>query len=146
MRRVAMLVVAAAVLSACTSTVAGRPAAPAALKWQRPIISAVTGLGTALGPVGDAMIGHDLPAMVRACAGLRAPLDRLEHQLPTPDPAVNDALGRSVSSYRSFATTCMALSPANAPTALDQLTDDLTRGDTAMRTALDHMGIQLAAR
>lgn len=141
-----MLAAAATVLSGCTSTVAGQPSAPPALKWQRPIVSAVTGLGAALGPVGDAMMGHDVPAMVQACAGLRAPLDRLEHQLPTPDPAVNDALGQSVHSYRSFATTCMAISPANAPTALDQLTDDLTHGDTAMRTALGHMGIQLAGR
>lgn len=146
MKRVAMLAATAAALCACTSTIAGQPRPPAALKWQRPIVSAVTGLGTALGPVGDAMMGQDLPTMARACAGLQSPIDQIERRLPTPDQAVNDALRESVNDYRSFTKTCMTLGPATTPSSLDQLTTDLTHGDTAMRTALDHMGIELAGR
>jgi hypothetical protein len=141
-----MLAITAATLCACTSTVSGQPTAPADLKWQRNITAAVTGLGAALGPVGDAMMSHDFTAMAQACAGLQSPIDRIEHQLPTPDQAVNDALRESVSDYRSFAKICSTLSPTTAPSALDPLSDYLTRGDTAMRRALDHMGIELPAR
>ena len=141
-----MLAALAVTLCACTSTVPGHPTAPAALTWQRNITTAVTGLGAALGPVGDAMMSHDFAAMAHACAGLRSPIDQIEHQLPTPDQAVNDALRESVDDYRSFARICATLNPVTAPSALDKLSDDLTHGDTAMRTALDHMGIQLPQR
>ena len=146
MKRVAMLAATAVTLCACTSTVSGRPTAPAALTWQRPITAAVTGLGTALGPVGDAMMSHDFAAMAHACAGLQSPIDLIEQRLPTPDQDVNDALRDSVDDYRSFTKICMTLSPTTAPSALDQLSDHLTRGDAAMRTALEHMGIELSPR
>lgn len=141
-----MLAALAVALCACTSAVSGQATAPAALKWQRNVTTAITGLGTALGPVGDAMTSHDLAAMAQACAGLQSPVDQIEHQLPTPDQAVNDALRESVADYRAFTHVCVTLSPSTADSALDQLSDYLIRGDTAMRTALDHMGIELPGR
>lgn len=146
MRPVAMLAALCIALSACTATVPGQPTAPAALKWQRGVTTAITDLGSALGPVGDAMMSQDFSAMARSCSGLASPLDQLERQLPTPDNAVNAALRDSVADYRSFTKICSTLSPTTAPTALDQLSDYLVRGDSAMRTALNHMGIELAQR
>ena len=141
-----MLATTAAVVSACTSTVSGQATAPAALQWQRNITTAVTALGAALGPVGDSMVSHDLAGMARACAGLTAPIDQIDRLLPTPDPAVTDALRDSVSDYRSFARTCLTLDATTSPSAVDKLSDYLVDGDDAMRTALHHMGIELPNR
>lgn len=146
MKRVALLTTTAVVVSACTSTVSGQATAPSTLGWQRNVTTAITMLGTALGPVGDAMVSHDLAGMARACSGLSSPIDQIERLLPTPDSAVTAALRDSVSDYRSFARACLTLDATPSPSAVDKLSEYLVDGDDAMRTALHHMGIELPDR
>ena len=143
MRRVAVLAVAGALLTACTQTVPGEPGAPAELQWQRPITDSVSSLGGTLGIVGEAMTAHDFVAMSRDCAKLQGTLDGLDKRLPTPNGDVNSSLRDSIDNFRSFARVCMTMTPGTADASLDQLSGYLDRGDTSMRKALQQMGIEL---
>jgi hypothetical protein len=145
MRRVAALAVAGALLSACTQTVPGQPGAPAELQWQRPITDSVSTLGGTLGTVGEAMTAHDFVAMSRGCTKLQGTLDDLGNHLPTPDADVNSSLQDSIDNFRSFARVCTMMTPGTADASLDQLSGYLDRGDSAMRKALQQMGIELPA-
>ena len=145
MRRVAALAVASALLSACTQTVPGQAGAPDDLKWQRPITDSVSTLGGTLGTVGEAMTAHDFVSMSRDCTKLQGTLDDLGKNLPTPDEDVNTSLQDSIDNFRSFAHVCTLMTPGTADAALDQLSGYLDRGDTSMRKALHHMGIELPA-
>ena len=145
MRRVAVLAVAGALLSACTQTVPGQAGAPGDLKWQRPITDSVSSLGGTLGTVGEAMTAHDFVAMSRGCTKLQGTLDDLGKNLPTPDTDVNSSLQDSIDNFRSFARVCTMMTPGTADASLDQLSGYLDRGDTAMRKALQQMGIELPA-
>jgi len=145
MRRVAALAVTSALLSACTQTVPGQAGAPDDLKWQRPITDSVSTLGGTLGTVGEAMTAHDFVSMSRDCTKLQGTLDDLGKNLPTPDEDVNTSLQDSIDNFRSFAHVCTMMTPGTADAALDQLSGYLDRGDTAMRKALHHMGIELPA-
>ena len=136
---------ASALLSACTQTVPGQAGAPDDLKWQRPITDSVSTLGGTLGTVGEAMTAHDFVSMSRDCTKLQGTLDDLGKNLPTPDEDVNTSLQDSIDNFRSFAHVCTMMTPGTADAALDQLSGYLDRGDTAMRKALHHMGIELPA-
>jgi hypothetical protein len=143
MHRVAALAVAAGLLSACTQTVSGQAGAPADLKWQRTITESVANLGGTLGTVGEAMTGHDFAGMAQSCTKLQGSLDDLGKNLPTPSQDVNASLQDSIDNFRSFAKVCLTMTPGTADASLDQLTGYLDRGDSAMRKALQQMGIDM---
>lgn len=146
MRRLVALVALAALVSACANTIAGRPTAPADLAWKNPIAHAVVNLGAALGPVGNAMVGGDYPAMRDSCTKLQNAIDGIERRLPTPDTAVNDKLQDGIDNYRSFATLCVTLSPNSSNSELGRLSGYLDRGDAGIREAFTLMGFEIPKR
>lgn len=145
-RLVAVVAALALVLTACVQTIAGRPTAPSDLAWQRNIIDAVASLGSALGPVGDAMIDGDYPAIREHCTTLKTAIDRIESQLPAPDAAVDDALQEGVDNYRWFAELCVTITPDSSASEFNRLNTYLERGDARIRDALALMGIDLPGR
>jgi hypothetical protein len=146
MRRLVALLAFVALISGCTNAIAGRPTAPADLAWKQPIANAVANLGTAMGPVADAMVAGDFSTMHDGCTKMQKAIDGIERRLPTPDAAVNDALQGSVDSFRSFATLCSTITPIHSPSDLDRLSSYLDRGDARIREAFTLMGIEIPKR
>ena len=146
MSRLVALLALAFTLTACVNTVDGRAAAPPNLAWQRPITDAIANMGSAMGPVGDAMVARDFPAMRTGCTKLESAIDRIGDRLPTPDPAVNEALQDGVDNYRSFAKLCATMTPVTAELQLDRLDAYLDGGTAGVRKALHLMGIDLPTR
>ncbi|WP_280829343.1 hypothetical protein [Mycobacterium sp. OTB74] len=145
MRRAAVLAVLIVMLSACTQTVAGQANAPADLKWQRNITTAVAKLGGTLGTVGSALDAQDYGAVSRACTKLQNEFDQLSQQLPTPNQDVNSALQDGIDNWRTFARVCRTMTPGTASASFDQLQASMDRGDASMRKALKLMGIDIDA-
>jgi hypothetical protein len=146
MRRLVALLASAALISGCTHAVAGRPTAPATLAWQQPIANAVANLGTAMGPVADAMVAGDYSTMHASCAKMQNAIDGIERGLPTPDTAVNDALQGGIDAFRSFASLCATITPVGNQSDLDRLSRYLDRGDARLREAFRLMGIEIPKR
>ncbi|HYZ68585.1 MAG TPA: hypothetical protein VE666_12440 [Mycobacterium sp.] len=146
MRRLFALLACAALISGCTNAIAGRPTAPADLAWKQPIANAVANLGTAMGPVADAVVAGDYSRMHAGCTKMQNAIDGIALRLPTPDAAVNDALQGGVDNFRSFATLCATITPVDNQSDLDRLSRYLDRGDTRIREAFTLMGIEIPKR
>ncbi|MGW4099142.1 MULTISPECIES: hypothetical protein [unclassified Mycobacterium] len=148
MRYLAAALATMSVLAGCA--VAGRPtAAPVDDEWRQAVMDAVAGLGTQLGPIGDAMTAPvtDYPALHRACTDMRAYVDSTQPKvLPGPDVLVNAALGDGFDGFRSMADQCVALTPANSATRLTKLGTTIDEAHLRMNEGLKLLGIEIPKR
>lgn len=148
MRLVCAVLAALALLTGCTTVTAGTPTmGPVDNEWRNAVIDAVVRLGTALGPVGDAMSGDDYPALQSSCRGLGAYLDTMERDvLPGPDSNVNAALRDGIDGYREVAAMCEALTPTSTPADLQRLSTAIDRADKRIKDALKLLGVDIPKR
>ncbi|OBB26128.1 hypothetical protein A5792_27625 [Mycolicibacterium peregrinum] len=148
MRYIAALVATASVLAGCT--VAGKPtAAPVTDEWRQAVIDAVAGLGTQLGPIGDAMTAPvtNYGALHTACTDLRKYVDSVQPKvLPGPDVAVNNALGEGFDGFRSMADQCEALTPANSSARLTKLGATMDEAHLHINEGLKLLGVDIPKR
>lgn len=150
MRYIAAVVAATSVLAGCT--VAGKPtAAPVTDEWRQAVIDAVAGLGTQLGPIGNAMVTPgrmtDYGALHNACTDLRTYVDSIQRKvLPGPDVAVNNALGAGFESFRSMADQCVAMTPANSSARLTKLGDTIDEAHLHINEGLKLLGVDVPKR
>lgn len=148
MRYIAAVLAATSVLAGCA--VAGKPtAAPVDDEWRRAVIDAVAGLGTQLGPIGDAMTAPvtNYGALHNACSDLRRYVDSTQPKvLPGPDVRVNAALGDGFNGFRSMADQCVALTPANSATRLTKLGATMDEAHLRMNEGLKLLGIEIPKR
>lgn len=148
MRLLCAVLAALALLTGCTTVTAGTPTmGPVDNEWRNAVIDAVVQLGTALGPVGDAMTGDDYPALQSSCRDLGTYLDTMERDvLPGPDPNVNAALRDGIDGYREVATMCEALTPDSTPADLQRLSTAIDRADKRIKDALKLLGVEIPKR
>lgn len=148
MRYIAAVVAATSVLTGCA--VAGTPtAAPVDDEWRQAVIAAVSGLGTQLGPIGDAMTAPvtDYGALHNACTDLRRYVDSVQPKvLPGPDVQVNAALGDGFDGFRSMADQCEALTPANSSARLTKLGTTMDEAHLRMNEGLKLLGVDVPKR
>ncbi|WP_454788531.1 hypothetical protein [Mycolicibacterium lutetiense] len=148
MRYIAAVLAATSVLAGCA--VAGKPtAAPVDDEWRQAVIDAVSGLGTQLGPIGDAMTAPvtNYGALHNACSDLRRYVDSTQPKvLPGPDVLVNAALGDGFNGFRSMADQCVALTPANSATRLTKLGATMDEAHLRMNEGLKLLGIEVPKR
>jgi hypothetical protein len=148
MRLLCAVLAALVLLTGCTRVTAGTPMmAPVDDEWRNAVVDAVTQLGTALGPVGDAMATNDYPALESACQDLSNYLNSMQREvLPGPDANVNAALQDGIDGYREVATRCAALSPTSSPADLQRLSNAIDRADSRIKDALRLLGIDVPRR
>ncbi|MBN3458533.1 hypothetical protein JNN96_31335 [Mycobacterium sp. DSM 3803] len=145
MRLLCVVLASLVVLTGCTSAIAGTPtAAPVDDEWRNAVRGAVGGLGTALGPVGDAMGNNDYQALRPACEALGSYLDTMQRAvLPGPDVNVNAALQDGIDEFHGVATQCAALTPASTPADLQRLSKSIDRAHKRIDDALKLLGIEI---
>lgn len=148
MRLLCAVLAALVLLTGCTRVTAGTPTlAPVDDEWRNAVVDAVTQLGTALGPVGDAMATNDYPALESACEDLNTYLNTMQREvLPGPDADVNSALQDGIDGYREVAIRCAALSPTSSPADLQRLSTAIDRADRRIKDALKLLGIDIPKR
>ncbi|MGV9800962.1 hypothetical protein ACWDTP_23230 [Mycobacterium sp. NPDC003449] len=136
----------AALLTGCAVT--GKPvAAPVTDEWRGAVVNAVSRLGTTLGPVADALIATDYPAMHKACEDLRTYLNSMERTvLPGPDVNVNTALEDGIDGYRSMADQCVKLSPTSGLAEMTRMDRDMRGADKRIKDGLALLGITIPPR
>ncbi|MEV0673585.1 hypothetical protein [Mycobacterium sp. NPDC050441] len=148
MRYIAAVLAATSVLAGCA--VAGKPtAAPVTDEWRQAVIDAVVGLGTQLGPIGDAMTAPvtDYGALHNACTDLRRYVDSTQPKvLPGPDVAVNNALQEGLDDFRSMADQCVELTPANSSARLTKLGATMDEAHLHINKGLKLLGVDIPKR
>jgi hypothetical protein len=148
MRLLCAVLAALVLLTGCTRVTAGTPSmGPVDDEWRNAVIDAVVQLGTALGPVSDAMSNDNYPALESSCRDLGAYLDTMERKvLPGPDANINSALRDGIDGYREMATLCAALSSASSPADLQRLSNAIDRADRRIKDALKLLGVEVPKR
>jgi hypothetical protein len=148
MRYIVAVLTAALLLTGCA--VAGTPsAAPVDDEWRQAVVDAVAGLGTQLGPIGDAMTAPvtDYGALHSACNDMRLYLDSVQNKvLPGPDIKVNTALQAGFDGYRSMADQCVGLTPANSSGRLMKLGATIDEAHLHIKDALKLLGVAIPKR
>lgn len=150
MRYIAAALATASVLAGCA--VAGTPTmAPVTNEWRQAVMDAVAGLGSKMGPIGNAMVTSDhktdYGALHSACNDMRLYLDSVQNKvLPGPDIKVNTALQAGFDSYRSMADQCVGLTPANSSSRLMKLAATIDEAHLHIKDALKLLGVAIPKR
>lgn len=150
MRYIAAVLATTSALAGCA--VAGTPTmAPVTNEWRQAVMDAVAGLGSKMGPIGNAMVTSDhktdYGALHSACNDMRHYIDSVQNKvLPGPDIKVNTALQAGFDGYRSMADQCVGLTPANSSSRLMKLGATIDEAHLHIKDALKLLGVAIPKR
>lgn len=108
--------------------------------WLNESEPSINDLVVARNDIAAAAARHDIAKTGAACRSAGSAVAKVHLQLPSPEPALNTTLHDAVDSYDIGLPYCVSATQTHDAGGMQRAAAYISRGDTAMREALDYLG------
>lgn len=118
----------------------GASAVPPMPVWLAQTTRSINDLVTARNNIAAAAGRRDLAETGKACRNATGAVAHLHERMPSPEPSVNRTLQQAITNYEIGLPYCISATHDQDRAGLQRAASFITRGDDAMRVALDLLG------